>query len=139
MSNILQPEIDRVLAIFGSQNALAVLANQDVIADIIRKLVAQRDGLNQAVTQYSESRDLWFLEAKRLASNQDTLVKRVEQLEAALHHYSLATVVSSWGYEELAPNWDVARDALGLPAPNQIEKRIALGEPEPPEEAEDIE
>jgi hypothetical protein len=58
------------------------------------------------------------------------LLTEIGRLRTALEYYALATIVSSWGMEELAPNWDVARKALRLPEPTPSERRKALGEAE---------
>jgi hypothetical protein len=76
--------------------------------------------------------DLEFIAAAR--TDIPALVAEVRRLREALMYYSLATVVSSWGYEELGSDWEVAREALGLPELTPEERRDILGEPEPFEE-----
>lgn len=66
--------------------------------------------------------------------NVEALATALRRLREALMYYSLATVVSSWGYEELGPDWEVARTALGLPDLTPEEQRDALGIGEPYEE-----
>jgi hypothetical protein len=46
------------------------------------------------------------------------LLDEVAQLRQALAYYAEATVVGSWGMQELADDGQVARRALGLPEPD---------------------
>lgn len=91
----------------------ARMLGQPVITDVVNLGRAIAAGATQAIIQIEQ------------------LQAECEKLRAALEHYQLATVVSRWAYQELAPNWEIARTALGLPKPTPLEQHIALGEPPP--------
>ncbi len=63
-----------------------------------------------------------------LAERLELLCDYITKLKQALAYYTEATVVADWGMQELAPDWMVAREALGLPDLFGSERDAALGE-----------